>query len=102
MVDILIKGDTLDVALEKGFFTSFDGWGVVLPTQSLLQKWLRDEHSVYVTVAPFYDDEDGKVEWDGYIIVATEGWDGMYLDPKDSYEEALESALQKALTFVKQ
>lgn len=71
------------------------------PTQSALQKWLRDEHSIYVSVIPSYIGNDKKkrlyfelsygdkirqVEGSGY---------------KETYEEALEEGLFNALKIIK-
>lgn len=64
-------------------------------SQSLLQKWLRDIHNIIVLISP-------------YIGETAEGWSGeIYINRQfgltggisdyDTYEEALEVGLQKAL-----
>lgn len=68
------------------------------PTQSLLQKWLREVHNIDVFVNYPYDDPEyaadvripfGKRKLlDGFTIFET-------------YEEALEEGLQEALKFIK-
>lgn len=72
---------------------------ITAPTQSLLQKWLREEHNYFVAIYPIKD-----------------GWDGdvRSCNPKDNfhssdtsfstfktYEEALEKGLYEALKLIK-
>jgi len=66
-----------------------EGFGDVLlvPTQSLLQKWLRDRHNIIVSIDI---DEEGKF----FIFVTNIGIYGAY----NSWEEALETSLKDALT----
>jgi len=82
------------------------GEWISLPTQSLLQKWLRDTHNIHITVdsyhcigrtKPFglsidYLHESGK--WDDYVD---------YRDDTDfeTYEEALEKGLVEGLKLIK-
>jgi len=75
----------------------------VAPTQSLLQKWLREEHNihVYVTYRRFVakpDSDDGFYFHIGKSIEFSlcDDWGGRY----KTYEEALEVGLQKALSFI--
>lgn len=56
------------------------------PTQSLLQKWLREKHGVFVWLKP---------KWSVYID------EHHLITEKDCYEEALEIGLQKALKIIK-
>jgi hypothetical protein len=75
----------------------------ILCSQSILQKWLREKHRIYITVEPFWEDTedmdclpefqpqlwfDGSVEDDDYVYHKT-------------YEEALERGLQEALHLIK-
>lgn len=80
------------------------------PTQSLLQKWLREEHFLYV--------EPKRSHFDGYLGIAVfkcNVINGSYDDVKgksyvirtqehmldfNTYEEALEMGLLKALQFI--
>lgn len=75
------------------------GIGMGVPTQSLVQKWLRDDHNIWVTISFGY-----KIEWevrevtDGYVWnmdKPTES-DGLC----DTYEDALEQGLQTALKLL--
>lgn len=69
------------------------------PTQSLLQKWLRENHKIHIVIKPYQNEF-----LDFTIAVYTEhsnaigGFeeDGSYI----SYEDALEDALQKALSLI--
>ena len=72
------------------------------PTQSLLQRWLREEHGIHVWVQP-------NLLWQRYhhkgIVDRKEthntniAFDGESM--KDTYEEALEAGLQEALKLIK-
>lgn len=66
------------------------------PTQSLLQKWLREKHNLHITIA--YGDLSNKymgdiMSQDGKMLV---GIECIY----DTYEEALEAGLQEALKLI--
>lgn len=68
------------------------------PTQSLLQKWLREEYDIHIAVTPFILNNKNRY----YAIL-------YYDDPENSgndedfntYEEALEEGLQEALKLLK-
>lgn len=64
------------------------------PTQSLLQKWLREEHKISLVII---DTRFGQY-W--YRLDATDGA-GQH-NKYDDYEEALEKGLQEALKLIKQ
>ena len=63
------------------------------PTQSLLQRWLREVHSINVLIKQGYG-------WEWYITkhngIATKLHDGTY----NFYEEALEAGLLEALKLI--
>ena len=71
------------------------------PTQSLLQKWLREVHNIFVYVeptslgdnAPFIKDSWGKVFYDP--------WKNNNKGVSYEYEEALEFALLEGLKLIK-
>lgn len=66
------------------------------PTQSLLQKWLREEHRLHICIA--YGDLSNKYMGD---IMSHDG--KMLVDIEcihDTYEDALEEGLQEALKLV--
>ena len=69
------------------------------PTQSLLQKWLRENHGIHINI-------DFGLQW-GYQLIPV-GWYGEkfsenFIDGKDwlSYEQALENGLLQALKLIK-
>lgn len=62
------------------------------PTQSLLQKWLREIHKIHLYVYPYKDhaaDNNDPIEWKSNFGKAYK-----------SYEEALETALFEALKHI--
>ena len=80
------------------------------PTQSLLQRWLRERYDIYVTALPFRDVED-EVELCWYFslvedseelddILCNESHLGASDDNYKTYEEALEKGLQEALKLI--
>lgn len=117
MRDQLVKFETAKLAKEKGFDGSatceskwlvndktglFKEWiglspyvadGCITyyrPTQSLLQKWLRDEHKKVVTINPhFYDYSGTKYNYRIYVHKDNREF--------DTYEQALEEGLKEAL-----
>lgn len=84
---------------------------VSAPTQGLLQKWLREKHNLYICIsAEFYKTGINHIVqilcynpnltesdyYDNDKCTWMYGDNGQF----DTYEEALEFALQKALTFI--
>lgn len=75
-----------------------DGCATVYqPTQSLLQKWLREVHNVNIWVNPFKNNEDEKAyNWlSDEPIYSKENEYGY-----ETYEDALEIGLQEALKLI--
>lgn len=75
-----------------------------IPTQSLLQKWLREEHKIYVTVdvSVYEEPERFAAEISGY------GERGVFMPVMidgftiyNNYEQALEEGLYQALKLIK-
>ena len=62
------------------------------PTQSLLQKWLREEHNIIISIVPTA--KLGKLGYN-YSVLYTE-----YRLKYDSYEEALEAVLYEELKLM--
>jgi len=113
MKEQLITFETGTIAKEKGFqsYTSFyysEGMeikgtkmgmhgnpnaygGISAPTQSLLQKWLREEHDLFISVDKYEDKADS------YFI--STNCIGIYGEFK-TYEEALEKGLVTALKLI--
>ncbi len=85
---------------DKGIYTS-------APTQSLLQKWLREIHNIHVVPASVQDndyDRDNYLGIIGYCIDDIYHTNGniLYTDytTYPTYEEALERGLQEALKLI--
>jgi hypothetical protein len=133
MTDRLISFETAKLAKEKGFVNgSMQDYrpesgltGIVAPdgvphlhknnnmqrfvyeapTQSLLQKWLREVHSLHV--APdLYAHSDGFLRWQPVCRRTNNTINNCFLNLiiikkfKDTYEEALEVGLQEALKLI--
>lgn len=83
---------------------------ILRPTQSLLQKWLREKHNIYVTSKPYIDDVSNETDENIKFQIL---WENEIIDVKDSYnvfsdytyyhnyEEALEIGLQEGLKLIK-
>jgi len=109
-----ITYSTAKLAKEKGYkeyckwrYTDFNGITELqkgaselfpaAPTQSLLQKWLREVHEIDIDV------DRGGVRNDWYIGWRKFGYKyhrGPYTKPFTNYEEALEVGLKEALKLV--
>jgi hypothetical protein len=72
---------------------------ITAPTQSLLQKWLRDIHNIDVWSQPFVRKQSLPDESYSYFLFKDGVWmnDGVnFID----FEEALEKGLQEALKLI--
>lgn len=70
------------------------------PTQSLLQKWLREKHDIHININTYYFEDLQKYGYEVEDIIHPEGW-VVINNPKKTYEEALEKGLQEALKLIK-
>ena len=97
-----------DSGAKRSDYNYFDDT-IACPTQALAARWLREAHGIHVSSNIFMDsanDADGKTvdEWtfwsydlfdnSGRIIEESD-------DRYDSYEEALEAGLQKAIKLIR-
>lgn len=75
------------------------------PTQTVLQRWLREKHSIEVFVKPFYIPQlsrEGCFKYYGLVILKECITDcNASSDCKDKYEDAFEEALVLALNLLK-
>jgi len=110
MTDQLISFKTAKLAKEKGFtwdsgmveidkrmFPTLPNKIKKLPTQSLLQRWLREEHNIHVWVTYYYPKgQTGLTKLFNmrhvYVLMFKNG-----RSKYKTYEEALERGLQEAL-----
>ena len=81
---------------------------LLAPTQSLLQKWLRDKHEIHIFVIPcepssYSKYKDLSVVWiyDIYKPLLVEYGHSNKGDNLLSYEQALDEGLYEALTLIK-
>lgn len=76
------------------------------PTQSFLRKWLRKIHNMHIVIIPFaIDSTDPKSECKYHYEINKQQFYGFvnadrYGDGFDSYELALEKALQEILELI--
>ena len=71
--DVDFRVDLTDL-LENMNNKHLSGDFVSAPTQSLLQKWLREVRNIHIRVDDFIDDETG-IEWDYEIVIIGTGLD---------------------------
>ena len=80
-----------------------DTWNTAAPTQSLLQKWLREVHNIDISVTP---NVNVHVEYYYFATIITLAPNKLSLLEENlepsyfSYEEALEAGLWKALKSI--
>ena len=69
------------------------------PTQSLLQKWLREKHNIHFVI----DTTMNPIEWRvSYYKINNKPFETVHLGGRyNTYEEALEKGLQEALKLIK-
>lgn len=125
MTDVIITFETAKLAKEKGFSEdstynyNSDGelgvdedyhlvnWNLPqhgaqsAPNQSLLQKWLRDKHDIWVYCKPTIAGNLAEYNWEsGILAPLNEGRDFLSSE-SDSYEKVLEEALFESLKLVR-
>lgn len=96
----------IDTTHKDGFFMATRGDTDIdypRPTQSLLQRWLREKHSIHIQIDIGHDKED---VWYNYYVMRIEkshefeplcsSDDGL-----DTYESALEIGLQESLKLIR-
>lgn len=107
MTDQLISFETAKLAQEKGFHTEMKPYYKEC-TQSLLQKWLREKHNILLAIYPGLLSLTKPIPNKTIIHLYT--WKiiipnpyNVYQSKKrvESYEEALEQGLKKALLLIK-
>jgi hypothetical protein len=92
-MDVIVKSYHIlnhNKSIESYFYSA--------PTQSLLQRWLRDVHKIYLV--PTVDIESRKYSWEIYNFNTSKQESGEW-EKYNTYEEALEAGLQHALKLIK-
>jgi hypothetical protein len=125
MTDQLISFETAKLAKEKGFnqnpYKTANAYGpeftngssiklrsssyfititAVAPTQSLLQKWLREKHDIHIIVKVFWDSKTNNRTYAADIYKIGDKPIMRKRKVELTYEEALEQGLQEALKLV--
>lgn len=77
------------------------GYGddIPAPTQSLLQKWLREEFNIQMVIKPYWDSLLNKCMFSCDVIRIKDGKVIKSLK-KDSYEEALDQGLVNGMSLI--
>lgn len=116
MKEQLISLETAKLAKEKGFWTlcdfihstqfdrpvkrkyhpqPFPDVFYEAPTQSLLQKWLRDKYKIHLTITSI-----SQESWQYHITMIGDSLGENYKEDFYTYEEALEAGLLEALKLI--
>ena len=118
MLDELVSLETAKLAYEKGFniitypfYEQFDiklnrhknlHEGYSAPTQSLLQRWLREKHNIHIEIELASDHELNILIPYIYQFDIYKDGDGVFdRNFYNTYEEALEVGLYEALKLIK-
>jgi len=72
------------------------------PTQSILQRWLRDEYDIQMILKPFYDGKEHKRTFVCDVIEIKRTGRTKKSHRQDTYEEALEEGLLNGLNLIKE
>lgn len=92
--------NTKDKSLIRGY-----GDILLVPTQSLLQKWLREVYNIDIMIMPFQDAIDSNIILYQYFVLSDcslEEYNDGFNRRKcyNIYEESLEKALQESLKLI--
>lgn len=118
MKDTYVTFETAVLAKKKGFNWSCSyepflaNWNdtpstnsydrVSLPTQSLLQKWLREKHQIHIVMIPTPENHyTFKLMDIGVEDIERPPYNEVEANDYDTYEACLEAALQKCFIFIK-
>jgi len=73
---------------------------ISIPTQSLLERWLREVHEIHVGVKPYSCSRPENFEYEVSILGKRYGkW--VRIDSYLDYEDAMERGLEEALKLIK-
>jgi len=109
MYEELIAFETAKLAKEKGYenikIKKKGAWETFIadnvPTQSLLQRWLREKHGIFIVLLP--DSDNGMFGYDILIKgdIHTQANTFELDEVIGTYEEALEQGLLEGLKLIK-
>lgn len=106
-----LKGDSYPFLGTYSFYKSIycnnkDEHQIQRPTQSLLQKWLREIHNIKVSVMcqPSYKDNNNKTSHWEIMLSSINPYKHLRVEREDEhfniYEECLEAGLQEGLKLI--
>jgi len=116
MEEQLISFETAKIAKDKGFtyayqfynasgklqdFGMVGGWtncnekNYAAPTQSFLQKWLREKHQIHIAITSI-----SQESWQYHVTLIGEKLGDRYDEDYVTYEDALEDGLVRALKLI--
>lgn len=104
LIDYIGPGQLGDISTEENHNSG--GWTlnrISAPTQTALQKYLREIHKIIVWVEPDYDFGDERILLNKWGAVVTRGLFSNTTETSycETYEEALELGLQMGLNAIK-
>lgn len=73
--------------------------GFTRPSQTLLQKWLREKHNIDIVIKPMTGDIKGQKNYAADVMIFGNTY-YQKLARADSYEDALENGLYEALNHL--
>lgn len=109
MTEELVTLETAKLLKEKGMFTDIE-----FPTQSIVQKWLRETKDLHVLSTPKVVESYNKIGevvktevefyyWDIYVVGSNKHKhiiQNCFTNQFNTYEEALEAGIQEALKLI--
>jgi len=102
-----------EIEIEKGHFINnhpivdYSNINYIMyaaPTQSFLQKWIREKHNIHIQI--YVEHDDNIIWWDYNLFKIKKGYNfesinNIIIDNIcNSYEEALEMGLQESLKLI--
>jgi hypothetical protein len=118
MKERLITFETAKLAKEKNYYNGeegdcyrqdsvfFDNFLICnyypAPTQSLLQKWLRENHNIHIIVHPHFDNFGEHSGWECIKVesLIDSNINTIIRSGHETYEDALECGLLNALSLI--
>ena len=79
---------------------NLESYELEVPTQSLLQRWLREEHGIHIGIRRSV--WNGQIEYNDFVYPfgSEKHTDTTLGNEFDTFEDALENALQEALKLI--
>lgn len=92
-------GNIISTSIRNSTYNNCKNWEMYLkPTQSLLQKWLREIHNIDIII--WKNSIDGSYRVEDILLNNKELTDLEFEDSFDNYENALEEGLYEALKLI--